>query len=84
MIATSFELYKPDGIDYGGEWRVYFDGLRYSFAESPGKRKRLVAWIEANISGECGQHWRISSYSLPAYAAFIKESDAMLCYLAHK
>ncbi len=82
MIAGWCEPYTID--DKVCEWRVYFQGQRYSFAESPGRRKRLIAWIETNIEGECGQDWRISSYSIPPYAAFVREEDAMLCYLAHK
>ncbi len=76
MIATSYEIVLD------AEWRVSFGNARFMFSEHPNARAAILDWIEANITGEQGVDWRISSYSVPPYAAFVSEEDALMCFLA--
>lgn len=76
MIATSYEVVLD------AEWRVSFGNARFMFAEHAGARMTILKWIEENITGEQGRDWRISSYSVPPYAAFVSEEDALMCFLA--
>jgi hypothetical protein len=76
MIATSYEIVLD------AEWRVAFGNARFMFSEHPEARAAILTWIENNITGEQGRDWRISSYSVPPYAAFISEEDALMCFLA--
>lgn len=78
MNLTYDEIMKArkDGIPFAAdliyEWRMPFVDDNMDFEE-------VNVWIKEHIGGVFGVDYRVS---LGNYVAFIKEEDAMLCYMA--
>ncbi len=64
-----------------GEWRVYFT-FNEIWDDLPVQSARIKQWLAENTSGTEGVDWRLSSYSIHPYVAFLDEEDATLCKIA--
>lgn len=72
MKASTLEQYHT-------EWRVNFE-MSKPFIDEHASHDRLLDWIVLNVGGQIGKDWRISA--LAWHAAFLREDDALLCFLA--
>ena len=73
---------KSSAILYqSGEWRVYFS-YNETWSDLGWGAVLIRDWLDKNVKGAEGVDWRLSTYSIQPYVAFLSEEDAILCRLA--